>query len=879
MLTINIEVFNSYSLAAALQESAQGQKSIWDSLIQFLTRLPPAYWAVLIGIILLLLVAIFYFFTIDELELGVPPKLKFKRRVRTSKQEAATQPDPASSQPPDQTPARPPDSATIQPSLVHTYALQANFTGRVSEREELTNWIADAARPICALAAMGGMGKSALAWYWMKNDVLAEAQPDAAPAVEGVMWWSFYEGESSFARFIDEALKYVGGQPIDAERFPTTYDRAQELRRHLQTKRILFILDGFERQLRAYASLDAAYRQDDTADISRDARACVDPNAARFLRDLAAGTTRAKLLLTTRLPVSDLEDRAGDALAGVLNRELTELPRDDAVAFMHAQGVTKGTDAEISTICASYGYHPLSLRLLSGLIARDVKMPGDIAAAPRHDVHADLVQRQHHVLEQSYNALPKRERALLSRIAAFRNPMDYAALSIFNTLGNEARFEEALEDLRVRGLLQRDIAHKRYDLHPIVRHYAYDRLTNKKGIHTRLRDYFAEFHAPDANEVQSIEDLVPIIELYHHTVRAGQYDEARKLLQNRLIPNPLHFRFGAYQLMIELLRGLLPDGEDHPPCLKDESAQAWTLNSLAGSYAYSGQPSRAMPLIKQHIAIREKQGGKNLYVGLVNIATLQSALGELATAEQNLRRVVAFYQSLNDHAYEAIAHYELATLHSFLTTVMEFDRESALAMKYLKDLEEWDPSFSKEWQGKVWAGRAQRALLMSDVQGALRASQEARRLADVALLERDIILAEWLLGAAMVMERKDLNAAATHLTEALTRCRRINLVELEPDILLAWARWHLARGNTQGAQTYAEEALGIADRCEYRLAQAEINNFLARLALDAGEHEVAREHAEIAKERAWCDGPPYCYKPALDEAEGMLRELDMGEGK
>ena len=122
------------------------------------------------------------------------------------------------------------------------------------------------------------------------------------------------------------------------------------------------------------------------------------------------------------------------------------------------------------------------------------------------------------------------------------------------------------------------------------------------------------------------------------------------------------------------------------------------------------------------------------------------------------------------------------------------------------------------------------------------------------------------------MEGKDLNAAATHLTEALTRCRRINLVDLEPDILLAWARWHRACGNTQEAQAHAEEALAIADRCEYRLAQADIHNFLARLALDAGDREKAREQAEIAKERAWCDGPPHCYKPALDEAERMLAE-------
>ena len=127
------------------------------------------------------------------------------------------------------------------------------------------------------------------------------------------------------------------------------------------------------------------------------------------------------------------------------------------------------------------------------------------------------------------------------------------------------------------------------------------------------------------------------------------------------------------------------------------------------------------------------------------------------------------------------------------------------------------------------------------------------------------------------MQGKDLNAAATHLTDALARCRRINMVDHEPDIMLEWARWHRARGNAQEAQTHAEEALATADRCEFRLAQADIHNFLARLALDADDRATVREHAEIAKERAWCDGPPHCYKPALDEAEAMLQELGAKE--
>jgi len=114
--------------------------------------------------------------------------------------------------------------------------------------------------------------------------------------------------------------------------------------------------------------------------------------------------------------------------------------------------------------------------------------------------------------------------------------------------------------------------------------------------------------------------------------------------------------------------------------------------------------------------------------------------------------------------------------------------------------------------------------------------------------------------------------AETHLTEALTRCRRINNVESEPDILLAWARWHRAKGD-RAAALAALDALSIADRAEYRLVQADAHNFLAQLALDEGDEKTCRKEAENARERALCDGPPHSYKPALDEADRLLAEL------
>ena len=281
------------------------------------------------------------------------------------------------------------------------------------------------------------------------------------------------------------------------------------------------------------------------------------------------------------------------------------------------------------------------------------------------------------VLETAYDSLPLGRGQLLSRIACFRGPVGYEALAAVAAQaqksgfssgksrslrqlfeGNErvredkkpdfspAHFDAALRDLLDRGLLHRDIKPDRFDLHPIVRRYAYDRLAGdqRSAAHAQLRDYFAA--VPPVERVQTLDDLAPVIELYHHTLAAGQYDAACDLFYDR-INKPAYYQFGAYQLRIELLLGLFPDGEDNPPRLKEESAQAWTLNELANSYSLSGQPRRAVPLLELAIGIGEKQGDKkNLAIRLGNLADDQAKIGALRAAEANLRRCVREFQAM-----------------------------------------------------------------------------------------------------------------------------------------------------------------------------------------------------------------------------------------
>jgi tetratricopeptide (TPR) repeat protein len=735
---------------------------------------------------------------------------------------------------------------------------------------------------------MGGMGKSALTWHWLQHDVLEADEP-----LDGVLWWSFYDRESGFDRFLERAVAYASGGDLDAAGWSarTTMDCLRAL---LSERRVLLVLDGVERLLRAYARMDAAYVADEDVDAETgpggiSPRQFVDYNAGRFFQWLA-GLASSRTLLTSRLFPCELE-----GLAGVQRRDLRSMAPADAVRFFRALGI-RGTRVEIETACEPYGYLPLALRLLAGLVMEDPARPSDIAVATDYAVADDLRGRErHHILARAYAALDDEARALLSRIAAFRSPVEYEVLeAIFTTpfeapkpkgllkriftrrrekglILNEKNLKANLQSLQRRGLLQRQEATSRYDLHPVVRGYAYDRLGDGEGVHARLRDYFAAL--PEPEQVEGLDDLAPTIELYHHTVRAGRYDEACHLFYERL-HDPVYYRFGTYGLIIELLSALFPGGEPLAPSgeaalprLSDEAWQAWTLNALSAAYALSGQPGRAVPLVEASNAIDEERvERKGFAIGLGNLATQQIAIGALAAAEETLQRRIALCREIEDAFDEAGGHRELGRLLAYRGAFegAEQELETALA------------SFSElgylQSEGIVWAYRALRALLMDEPDATLEAARRARRLADVERLERDIIRAEWLLGAAH-RARGALDEAEPHLQEALRRCRRINMVDHEPHILLSLARLRRDQEAHDEALSLAEEALAIANRCGYRLKQADAHILLARLALDKGDPAQARRHAETARERAWCDGPPHRYAVAFQKAERLLAEL------
>ncbi len=140
-----------------------------------------------------------------------------------------------------------------------------------------------------------------------------------------------------------------------------------------------------------------------------------------------------------------------------------------------------------------------------------------------------------------------------------------------------------------------------------------------------------------------------------------------------------------------------------------------------------------------------------------------------------------------------------------------------------------------------------------------------------AVVSRDLVRSRWLLGAAF-RANNELTLAEENLFKALNLCRQINMVDHEANILLDLARLRYAQGDFKDAQEKASEALVITERSGYVLQGADVNLFLAQYALEQEKDKAkAKAYAESALKLAYCDGPPYYYKVAYEEADVFLK--------
>jgi tetratricopeptide (TPR) repeat protein len=802
-----------------------------------------------------------------------------------------------------------------EPWVAHWYSLLGGrpLVGRRAELNLLTDWVANpsseayAAR-LFALVAIGGMGKSALAWHWFNEIAPREMKPLA-----GRIWWSFYESDARFNNFTARALAYLTRRPrAETEKIPLR-DREDQLLAIFNSEPHLVVIDGLERELVAYATMDAAHLSDDDLDArtahqialraglpataaqsfvgQAKLRQTADPRTGHFLRRLAQ-LRSARILITTRLFPYELQDFYGDPVPGTFVRFLPGLSDDDALDLWRSAGISGARDSVVP-LFRSFEGHPLVVRALAGEIARDRRSPGNFdrwkERHPGFDPFAlPLVQRKSHVLAYALQGVSREQLALLRAIAGFRMPAAYetlAALLIGD--GNERpfstddAFDRALADLDDRGLVGWDRRANRYDLHPIVRGVIWStgEERDRRALAERMRAHFEAMPAKMLweGEIESFEELTPTIELFVSLIRLGRYEDAIDLYSERLDANTF-YRFGASRQRLELVEMLFPDGIQGAPRLKDPINQNFALVILGRAYKDCGQPSLAVTCFERAVAISYNlQRDTPYYASLAkDLCLLSDALrisGALRAAEKHaftslrLNRDPTTPKALDSAMIEAIG---LSCIGRARMTRGAADNNAALQreIRISRDLgDSIAAAYVDLAQAALWHGTASDA--RSLVQEALNSAKTGR--AEKALTRAVRLRGEVALAVS------DLAVAAEALHDALVRCRALNDVEEELPSLTLLAALCLRRGDFVRARDYLDSVWESAARGRYPLVHADARNVLAEIEIAENNIPAAIAAATEAYRLAWCDGPPFAYDYGLRTARAHLRVLGAPE--
>lgn len=783
--------------------------------------------------------------------------------------------------------------------VAHPYTLMQTrrLVGRQKELTLLTDWATDPTHSvrIFNLVAIGGMGKSALAWKWF-----TDVAPNELPDLAGRMWWSFYESDADFGTFMIRALAYLTGEDEKTIRKRPWPEIEADLLVQLSEKPYLLVLDGLERILQAYQRMDAAHLDDDdllddeTANRVAGAyglpasaaqsfigkhrlRQTSDPRAGAFLRKLAMSPA-VRVLVTTRLYPTDLQAQTGGPLPGCSATFLRGLTDEDALELWRDLKV-KGSSTNLRPIFQSVEGHPLLVQALAAEVANHRAAPGDFAKWREDNPGFDptslpLTGARSHILDHALRGLDEAQRQALEHIVAFRMPASYDTLKAL-LMGEDkpccdaAALDRVLSTLEDRGLIGWDKVANRYDAHPIVRGVVWSLAGegSQKAVLTAMDAHFEPMDTPGHLEVESLADLAPAIERYNSLIGLGRFDDAIVLFRFRLSKASL-YRLAANRERIEWLQPLFPNGPGSLPELPSKNDQGYVLNTLALSYKASGRPALAAPFFEKQVRISEKEqySAANLSVVLSNLGSCLIVSGKLRRSDQVLRISLGLSRGMKDLFKIAIRLEHLGRLCS--VRGRSEDCRTALARSLVM--------FGKENRiqscGVVAAFQAEHALFRGVWPEALKFAQSA---SEIALHERvaiDTIQSGLHVGQAY-LGLGDYPRADDSLHKALTLARSVNSVEFELPALISLAQLALVQDDPDTARAHLEDVWDPAEQGPYPLNEADAFNTLAEIERAEGNTRAAVEAASKAYRSAWCDGPPYAYHWGLEAAKRTLDAL------
>lgn len=433
-----------------------------------------------------------------------------------------------------------------------------HFCDRVSELRRLHKFLGEENTCVLLVCGRGGMGKTTLVTK-LVHDLRTQFSnsPDSTPGeVDGVVYVSLRTFEfRSVSRLVDLICRSLGTnvaadlQAKWSDKSPLA-ERLEFLFLHsLASRRLLIVLDNFE------DVLDERNRiSDEFAELRQFIETCLELDH------------NAKIIATSRRTLVLSEE-----LAGRIGGRLIELPLDPGLPDGEAAGLLRDLDSggilgiqqspddlllKVAQRCHGI---PRTIETLVGTLRQRRTMSlQQLLERDNGDAFTRIAENPARELNET---LALDERLVTQCLAVYDRPISNTAVGY---LLPGLPVDEIMDRLVRNYVVAYDAG--RFSIHPLDRQYAYSQIPDegtvysKPILHLGAARLFRELRKSDT-EWNTVDDLEPQIQEFHHLVCAHAHDEAFRLLDAL---EPLVSGWGYSALMAELrlkLTGHLGDSQ------------------------------------------------------------------------------------------------------------------------------------------------------------------------------------------------------------------------------------------------------------------------------------------------------------------------------
>jgi len=670
-------------------------------------------------------------------------------------------------------------------------------------------------KPVIVIHGYGGSGKS-----WRVIDLIEEVRANRrAIGVDGIFFWSSYYADD-WLTGLERLLVYFGSQPTPRK---TRIQRFSDC----LTERHLIVFDGFERLLRSHGS------RDDGTSANR---------AVVQLLEAALGG-KSTVILTTRMMPDRL--RNDQRVAEFSMRRITteELGKGTVFGSMTRSGLLAYDD--LAAVCSLCDGHSYALALAAAFLRgqgdqyvherlRDLRRKLS-DASPAHRL-STLIRTS---VEDVEHRIGSHAKSLLERIAIFMSPVTEAMMDVCadgepSEINRKALLSARLL-FRVTTNPDSTDAPSGYTVHPMVRNFMFhhslsDRLDSVPNF--SLSGFTAGATPVDPGFHPSVEKIRKMfVSMHDGAVKAleeeGNLTRARQLCRGA---------FGVVRSRMEA-----------------NSVARWTTyDDYIESFAIPlmnltkrVSPSMWDYMDRSHAASKEDRDGP-LFAD--ELAWLWNDLGLAFYAQGSMADAHAVWEVSYEidrvtDSYEDGGQYLVQSRLDMAAAFLEMGKLDS-ASEYLADTEDSNRSYGdEEYAGRITGYKA----LLTHLRGNTDEADLLYTTADVQLhnigrnLRGRSIFAHH--HANLKMSIGDLKGA-----EALNRMSSAFAYEGKHFDLITYtrsAKGHLLRLEKQflEAQLEYDSALIEARRIGIRRLEADLLCELARLALEVGDWETARQRA------------------------------------